>query len=184
MALRQWSSEIYTAEFRELQASTFCCSRDGRLGLLAGAISSMSVVFFHHSTSGCLKPSFKYFHQEGEVLAFSVWSSPTNWWDEPQGAAGDFSLSLSSVDLCLCQQIQMGGGRWPMEPKPAVWKPHRSLLQWQGELQCSSRCKTIFQEKRSDNKSFIGGGLPVDGGWLCSGRTNQGTHSPGDVPEY
>ena len=65
MALRQWSSEIYTAEFRELQAanfvflqflsliiqaffiksfvmiiffqaSTFCCSRDGRLGLLAG----------------------------------------------------------------------------------------------------------------------------------------------------
>ena len=92
MALRQWSSEIYTAEFRELQASTFCCSRDGRLGLLAGAISSMSVVFFHHSTSGCLKPSliFKYFHQEGEVLAFSVWSSPTNWWDEPQGAAGDF----------------------------------------------------------------------------------------------
>ena len=95
-----------------------------------------------------------------------------------------FSLSLSSVDLCLCQQIQMGGGRWPMEPKPAVWKPHRSLLQWQGELQCSSRCKTIFQEKRSDNKSFIGGGLPVDRGWLCSGRTNQGTHSPGDVPEY
>ena len=40
MALRQWSSEIYTAEFRELQASTFCCSRDGRLGLLAGTISS------------------------------------------------------------------------------------------------------------------------------------------------
>ena len=47
MALRQWSSEIYTAEFRELQASTFCCSRDGRLGLLAGTTSSMSVVFFH-----------------------------------------------------------------------------------------------------------------------------------------
>ena len=38
MALRQWSSEIYTAEFRELQASTFCCSRDGRLGLLAGIV--------------------------------------------------------------------------------------------------------------------------------------------------
>ena len=166
MALRQWSSEIYTAEFRELQASTFCCSRDGRLGLLAGAISSMSVVFFHHSTSGCLKPSliFKYFHQEGEVLAFSVWSSPTNWWDEPQGAAGDFFTFLFSTFtftfFCWPLSVptnspQMGGGRWPMEPKPAVWKPHRSLLQRQGELQCSSCCKTIFQEKRSDNKSFI-----------------------------
>ena len=138
MALRQWSSEIYTAEFRELQASTFCCSRDGRLGLLAGTISSMSVVFF---TSGCLKPS---------LIFLNISTRKEKSWPSLYGAAqrtGEtnrkeqqvtFSLSLSSVDLCLCQQIQMGGGRWPMEPKPAVWKPHRSLLQRQGELQCSS----------------------------------------------
>ena len=36
MSLRQWSSEIYTAEFKELQASSLCVSRDGQLGVLAG----------------------------------------------------------------------------------------------------------------------------------------------------
>ena len=178
MALRQWSSEIYTAEFRELQASTFCCSRDGRLGLLAGAISSMSVVFFASNHPWYWNISTRKEKSWPSLYGAAQRTGETNRKEQQV----TFSLSLSSVDLCLCQK--MGGGRWPMEPKPAVWKPHRSLLQWQGELQCSSRCKTIFQEKRSDNKSFIGGGLPVDGGWLCSGRTNQGTHSPGDVPEY
>ena len=87
----------------------------------------------------CLKPSLivKYFHQEGEVLAFSVWSSPTNWWDEPQGAAGDFfTFTFFCWPLSVpTNSPQMGGRRWPMEPKPAVWKPHRSLLQRQGELE-------------------------------------------------
>ena len=30
-----WSSEVFTSQFRELQATTLCLSRDGRLGLLA-----------------------------------------------------------------------------------------------------------------------------------------------------
>ena len=36
MSLRQWSSEIYTAEFKELQAGSLSVSRDGQLGVLAG----------------------------------------------------------------------------------------------------------------------------------------------------
>ena len=56
MALRQWSSEIYTAEFRELQASTFCCSRDGRLGLLAG--NPVLFVYFYQKPFQLLPPKW------------------------------------------------------------------------------------------------------------------------------
>ena len=35
MSGRQWSTEMFTCQFKELQATTLCLSRDGRLGLLA-----------------------------------------------------------------------------------------------------------------------------------------------------
>ena len=114
MALRQWSSEIYTAEFRELQASTFCCSRDGRLGLLAGTMSSMSVVFFPVASN---HPWYSNISTRKEKSWPSLYGAAQRTGETNRKEQQvTFSLSLSSVDLCLCQQIhlrwEVGAGQW------------------------------------------------------------------------